>query len=43
LIVLDAIDRYDALRRRASVRYVISQGKLLAGTESPRSTWYHGR
>jgi cytosine/creatinine deaminase len=43
LIVLDATDRYDALRRRASVRYVISQGKLLAGTESPRSTWYQGR
>lgn len=41
LIVLDAIDRYDALRRRATVRYVISQGKLLAATDSPRSTWYH--
>ncbi|HEY9907012.1 MAG TPA: amidohydrolase family protein, partial [Thermosynechococcaceae cyanobacterium] len=42
LIVLDAIDRYDALRRRATVRYVISKGKLLVYTESPRTTWYQG-
>jgi len=40
LIVLDAHDRYDAIRRRANVSYVISQGKLLARTESPRSCWY---
>ncbi|MDX2229894.1 MAG: cytosine deaminase [Leptolyngbyaceae cyanobacterium bins.349] len=40
LIVLDARDRYDAIRRRANVSYVVSQGKLLARTESPRSTWY---
>lgn len=40
LIVLDAIDRYDALRRRATVSYVISQGKLLSRTESPRTTWH---
>ncbi|MBD1821338.1 cytosine deaminase [Cyanobacteria bacterium FACHB-DQ100] len=39
LIVLDAIDRYDAIRRRATVRYVISQGKLLAQTEPPKPKW----
>jgi cytosine/creatinine deaminase len=39
LIVLEAIDRYDAIRRRATVRYVISRGKLLAQTEPPRSRW----
>ena len=40
LIVLDACDRYDAIRRRAIVRYVISQGKLLAHTELPRTVWH---
>jgi cytosine deaminase len=39
LIVLDAIDRYDAIRRRATVQYVISQGKLLAQTEPPKTKW----
>lgn len=39
LIVLDAADRYDAIRRRATVRYVISQGKLLAQTEPPKAKW----
>ncbi|HTL90042.1 MAG TPA: cytosine deaminase [Leptolyngbya sp.] len=39
LIVLDADDRYDAIRRRATVQYVISQGKLLAQTEPPRTKW----
>ncbi|GAP93643.1 cytosine deaminase [Leptolyngbya sp. NIES-2104] len=39
LIVLDAIDKYDAIRRRATVQYVISQGKLLAQTEPPKSKW----
>ncbi|MBD3882995.1 cytosine deaminase [Phormidium tenue FACHB-886] len=39
LIVLDASDRYDAIRRRATVRYVISQGKLLASTELPQMHW----
>jgi cytosine/creatinine deaminase len=34
LIVLDAIDRYDALRRRATVRQVISQGKVIAQTQT---------
>ena len=40
LIVLDACDRYDAIRRRATVRYVISQGKLLAQTEPPQTQWH---
>lgn len=39
LIVLDAADRYDAIRRRATVRYVISQGRLIAQTEPPKSQW----
>lgn len=42
LIVLDAIDRYDAIRRRTTVSYVISRGKLLARTEAPRTTWHQG-
>jgi len=42
LIVLNAKDRYDALRRRATVHYVISQGKLLVRTESPRTMWHLG-
>jgi cytosine deaminase len=40
LIVLDAQDRYDALRKRAIVRYVISHGKLLVRTECPQTSWY---
>ncbi len=40
LIVLDAYDRYDAIRRRATVRYVLSQGNLLAETEAPKVTWH---
>jgi cytosine/creatinine deaminase len=46
LIVLDASAssasqsaRYDAIRRRATVRYVISRGKLLAQTEPPKVKW----
>ncbi|GAB4370413.1 MAG: cytosine deaminase [Elainellaceae cyanobacterium] len=35
LMVLDATSPYDAIRRRATVRYVISHGKLLAKTEPP--------
>lgn len=42
LIILDASDRYDALRRRATVRYVISRGKRLATTESPKTHWQEG-
>ena len=40
LIVLNAHDRYDAIRRRATVLYVISQGKLLATTDAPRTDWH---
>lgn len=40
LIVLDARDRYDAIRRRATVHYVISQGKVLAETTVPQTTWH---
>lgn len=39
LIVLNAESRYDAIRKRANVSYVISQGKLLAHTESPKTEW----
>lgn len=37
LIVLEADSRYDAIRRQSTVRYVISQGKLLAHTETPKT------
>ncbi len=40
LIVLDAGDRFDAIRRRAPVRYVISRSKVLASTEVPHTHWY---
>jgi cytosine/creatinine deaminase len=39
LIVLDASDRFDALRRRATISYVISQGQVIATTESPKTQW----
>ncbi|MBW4522980.1 MAG: cytosine deaminase [Scytolyngbya sp. HA4215-MV1] len=39
LIVLDAHDRYDAIRRRATVRHVISQGRLLVSTLPPQVEW----
>jgi len=39
LIVLDGSSRYDAIRRRATVRYVISPGKLLAYTEPSVTQW----
>ncbi len=39
LIVLDAIDRYDAIRRRATVKHVISQGQLIASTNAPLMQW----
>ena len=39
LIVLEASDRFDAIRRRATVRYVISQGQLIAQTQAPQSQW----
>jgi len=40
LIVLDAEDCYDAIRRRAAVRYVISRGKLLAETAPAKMSFY---
>jgi cytosine deaminase len=40
LIVLDAEDFYDAIRRRAAVRYVISRGKLLAETAPAKMSFY---
>ncbi|MGQ4650531.1 cytosine deaminase [Lyngbya aestuarii] len=39
LIVLDASDCYEAIRRRATVRYVISQGKLLTCTTPQATEW----
>lgn len=39
LIVLNAESRYDAIRKRATVNYVISQGKLLAYTEASKTEW----
>lgn len=39
LIILAAGDRFDAIRRRATVRFVISQGKLLAQTEPSKTQW----
>lgn len=39
LMVLDASDRYDAIRRRATVQYVISRGHLLSHTEPPKPHW----
>ncbi|HEY9753073.1 MAG TPA: amidohydrolase family protein, partial [Coleofasciculaceae cyanobacterium] len=40
LIVLNARDRYDAIRCRPTILYVISRGKLLARTEPPHTTWH---
>ncbi|TAG04227.1 MAG: cytosine deaminase, partial [Oscillatoriales cyanobacterium] len=40
LIVLDAEDCYDAIRRRAAVRYVISRGKLLAETVPAKTCFF---
>jgi cytosine deaminase len=40
LIVLDADSCYDAIRRRATVHYVISHGKLIAQTEPPQPQWH---
>jgi len=40
LIVLDADSCYDAIRRRALVRYVISRGKLLAETVPAKTSFF---
>jgi cytosine/creatinine deaminase len=42
LIVLDADSCYDAIRRGATVRYTISQGKLVADTKPPVTEWKGG-
>ncbi|MGF1514427.1 MAG: cytosine deaminase [Elainellaceae cyanobacterium] len=39
LIVLDASDRYDALRRRPTVCYVVSRGNVIAQTQPPTTQW----
>ena len=39
LIVLDGINRFDAIRRRPTVCYVVSRGRLLASTETPITQW----
>jgi len=39
LIVLDADSHYEAICRRATVRYVIFQGKLLTQTAAPITEW----
>lgn len=39
LIVLDAADRFEAIRRRPPVRYVIARGQILAATEAPVTEW----
>ncbi|WAL60832.1 cytosine deaminase [Thermocoleostomius sinensis] len=42
LIVLDADSKYEAIRHRSLVRYVISQGKLLVATEPAKPQWKGG-
>jgi len=39
LIVLDAANRFDAIRRRPTICYVVSRGRLLASTDSPVTRW----
>lgn len=39
LIVLDSSDKYDAIRRRATVSHVISRGQLLVETTAPQVKW----
>ena len=40
LVVLDARSRYEAILNRATVRYVISRGRLLVETVPPIVTWH---
>lgn len=40
LIVLDAVSRFDAIRRRASICYVFSRGKLLAEKPICKTKWH---
>jgi cytosine/creatinine deaminase len=39
IVVVDAPNKYESVRKRAIVTYVISQGKLIAQTEPARSLW----
>lgn len=39
LIVLEACDRYEAIRNRATVTHVISRGQLIAQTQPPKTIW----
>ncbi len=39
LIVVDALSKFEAIRRRAIVTHVISQGKLIAQTEPEQPKW----
>ena len=39
LIVLDSPDKYEAIRRRATVSHVISRGKSLVQTTAPAVSW----
>ena len=40
LIVLAAQNRYEAILRRSTVRYVISKGRVLVETTPPKTTWH---
>ncbi|MEM9979878.1 MAG: cytosine deaminase [Cyanobacteria bacterium P01_D01_bin.2] len=40
LIVLDCNSKYEAIRRRPIVSYVISRGQLLAETTTPEARWH---
>ncbi|HEY9811067.1 MAG TPA: cytosine deaminase [Halomicronema sp.] len=39
-VVLDALSRFDAIRKRAPVCYVFSQGSLLAEMSIPQTKWH---
>jgi cytosine/creatinine deaminase len=39
LMVLNATDRYDAIRCRSTVEFVISRGHLIASTQTPVMQW----
>jgi cytosine/creatinine deaminase len=41
IIVIDAVSKYEAIRRRAIVSHVISQGRLIAKTEPAIGVWFN--
>nr|WP_283757749.1 cytosine deaminase [Roseofilum casamattae] len=43
LIILDANSPYEAIRRRATVEYVISRGKVLVQTTPPQVEWLNSQ